>query len=87
MASPVYYENVGRPRYAEFDPGGDIWWFWEVLSRIIEISEGILRSVMSTEEMKTRIALLEAENQRLREKIAKLEIAIRQFASAIGEKI
>ena len=42
---------------------------------------------MSTEEMKTRIASLEAENQRLREKIAKLEIAIKQFATAIGEKI
>ena len=42
---------------------------------------------MNTEEMKTRIALLEDENQRLREKIAKLETAIRQFASAIGEKI
>ena len=42
---------------------------------------------MNVEEMKTRIALLEAENQRLREKIAKLETAIRQFANAIGEKI
>ena len=42
---------------------------------------------MSTEEMKTKIALLEAENQRLREKIAKLENAIKQFANAIGEKI
>ena len=42
---------------------------------------------MDTEEMKTRIALLEAENQRLREKIAKLETAIKQFARAIGEKI
>ena len=42
---------------------------------------------MSTEEMKTRIAFLEAENKRLREKIAKLETAIKQFASAIGEKI
>ena len=42
---------------------------------------------MSTEKMKTKIALLEAENQRLREKIAKLETAIKQFADAIGEKI
>ena len=42
---------------------------------------------MSTEEMKTKIELLEAENQRLREKIAKLETAIKQFANAIGEKI
>ena len=42
---------------------------------------------MNIEEIKTRIAALEAENQRLREKIAKLETAIRQFASAIGEKI
>ena len=42
---------------------------------------------MNTEEMKTRIALLEAENQRLREKVSKLETAIKQFAAAIGEKI
>ena len=42
---------------------------------------------MNVEEMKTRIALLEAENQRLREKISKLETAIKQFANAIGEKI
>ena len=42
---------------------------------------------MSTEEMKVKIVLLESENQRLREKIAKLEIAIKQFANAIGEKI
>tara|TARA_B100000214_G_C23850090_1_gene572960 strand:+ start:270 stop:398 length:129 start_codon:yes stop_codon:yes gene_type:complete len=42
---------------------------------------------MNIEEMKTRIALLEAENQRLREKVAKLEKAIKQFATAIGEKI
>ena len=42
---------------------------------------------MKVEEMKTRIALLEAENQRLREKVLELETAIKQFASAIGEKI
>ena len=42
---------------------------------------------MSTDEMKTRIAFLEAENQRLREKVSKLEKAIKQFARAIGEKI
>ena len=42
---------------------------------------------MSTEEMKMKIVLLESENRRLREKIAKLETAIKQFANAIGEKI
>ena len=42
---------------------------------------------MNTEEMKTKIVLLESENRRLREKIAKLETAIKQFANAIGEKI
>ena len=42
---------------------------------------------MNTEEMKTRIVSLEAENQRLREKVSELETAIKQFAAAIGEKI
>ena len=42
---------------------------------------------MDTEEMKTKIDFLEAENQRLKNKIIKLETAIKQFAEAIGEKI
>ena len=42
---------------------------------------------MSAEEMKIRIALLEAENQRLRDKITQLKTAIKQFAKAIGEEI
>ena len=41
---------------------------------------------MSTEEMKTRIAFLEAENQRLKDKITQLKTAIKQFARAIGEE-
>jgi hypothetical protein len=48
---------------------------------------GEMRSVMDTEEMKTKIDFLEAENQRLKDKIIKLETAIKQFAEAIGEKI
>jgi hypothetical protein len=48
---------------------------------------GEMRSVMNTEEMKTKIDFLEAENQRLKDKIIKLETAIKQFAEAIGEKI
>lgn len=42
---------------------------------------------MNTEEMKTKIASLEAENHRLRVKITELENAIKQFARAIGEEI
>ena len=42
---------------------------------------------METEEMKKRIEFLEAENQRLRDKIARLENAIKQFARAIGQEI
>ena len=37
--------------------------------------------------MKIRIKLLEAENQRLKDKITELETAIRQFSIAIGEEI
>ena len=43
--------------------------------------------VMNTEEMRNRIDFLEVENQRLRDKIAELESAIKQFAKAIGEEI
>ena len=42
---------------------------------------------MNSEEMKMRITVLETENQRLRDKIAELETAIKQFAKAIGEKL
>ncbi len=42
---------------------------------------------MDTEETKTRIEFLEAENQRLRDKISQLETAIKQFAKVIGEEI
>ena len=42
---------------------------------------------MDAEEMKARIAYLEAENQRLRYKVEQLETAIKQFAKAIGKEV
>ena len=41
---------------------------------------------MTEEEYRTQIKLLEAENSSLRDRIVELEIAIKQFGEAIGER-
>ncbi len=42
---------------------------------------------MTNQELEIRIKLLEAENKRLKERIAELENAIREFGGAIGEEV
>ena len=42
---------------------------------------------MTNEEYEAQIKLLKAENKRLRERIIKLETAIKDFGKAIGEDV
>ena len=56
MASPVWYENVGRSLYAKFDPGSTFGRFGGFYLGL-EISGGFLVG-SSTEEMKAKLHCL-----------------------------